>query len=69
MSMAQSNRKEYDDLLKKSGAANRKIEAAQKGRIAIVPKRDTSRLEFERLLNKAQRSSDDVVPKALRNRS
>lgn len=66
--MVQSNRKEYDDLLKKSGVTNRKIEAAQKGRIVIAPKRDTSRLEFERLLNKAQRSSDDVTQKALRNR-
>jgi len=66
--MAQSDRKEYDDLLKKSGATNRKIEAARKGRIVIAPKRDTSRLEFDRLLNKAQRTSDDVVPKALRNR-
>jgi len=65
--MAQSNRKDYDDLLKKSRITNRKIEAANKGRIVIAPKRDTSGLEFERLLRKAQKSSDDVVPK-LRNR-
>jgi len=66
--MPQSSRKDYDDLLKKSEASNRKLDAAKKGRIIITPKRDSTRLEFDRLLDEAQRAEDDVTSKALRNK-
>jgi hypothetical protein len=66
--MSQSSRKDYDDLLKESESSNRKLDAAKKGRIIIAPKRDTTRSEYDRLLNKAQRTQDDVTPKALRNK-
>ena len=64
--MPQNSRKDYDDLLKKGESSNRKLDAAKKGRIIITPKRDSTRSEFDRLLNEAQRTQDDVTSKALR---
>lgn len=56
--------KEYRELLNRRGKSSKKEEAASRGRIVMQePKRDAARVEFERLLSKAQRTSDDVNPK------